>query len=676
MRKLTFRPHLEQIESRLVPSVVQVHAGDNLQAAINHAQPGDQLVLDAGATFAGPITLPAKTGEQWITIQSSALDHLPAPGQRVAPADASFMPKITSPGLGYPALATAAGAHHFRFVGVEFLPATKDAFVYDLIDLGDGSSAQNSLSKVPHDLSLDQCYVHTWLDQSLKRGIALNSASTTIVNSYIAGFKVNGQDSQAISGWNGPGPFKIANNYLEAAGENVLFGGAGTSIVGLIPSDIEIRNNLVSKPLAWNQNDTSTYAGQHWTVKNLLELKNAQRVTIDGNRFEHNWADAQVGFAIVFTPRGGQSGGSWVTVSNVAFTNNVVTGTAQGINILGSDDASASQAVQNILIQSNSFDDLGTKRWGDLNSSPRLFQFLTGLNGGSKGVTIDHNTAASVGTIIMAEGVHTGLVFTNNTTPHGRYGVFASGKGEGTAALRAAFPSCTFQGNLILGADVKAYPIGNFYGATPNEHVVMRMYVDLLQRSVDATGMATWTAALAQGSSPVQVAQAIAASAEFRDVEVRNLYGTVLHRSADPSGLSAYTSFLARGGTVEQVAEILIGSQEYYLTQGSGSDASFLDSLYRDALGREVDASGRATFDMALAGQATRVEIATAVFTSVEFQQALVGTFYQRFLHRDPDSGGLGAFIGFMRHGTRDEEVIAAIVGSVEYGKRVASGEW
>src|SRR5207245_4351996 len=95
-RKQSLRLQMEQMESRLVPSVVQVHAGDNLQAAINHAQPGDQLVLDAGATFTGPIILPNKTGDQWITIQSSALDHLPPPGQRVGPEDSTFMPKITS----------------------------------------------------------------------------------------------------------------------------------------------------------------------------------------------------------------------------------------------------------------------------------------------------------------------------------------------------------------------------------------------------------------------------------------------------------------------------------------------------------------------------------------------------------------------------------------------------
>src|SRR5262249_43623015 len=146
---------------------------------------------------------------------------------------------------------------------------------------------------------------------------------------------------------------------------------------------------------------------------NLLELKNAQRVTINGNRFEHNWADAQVGFAIVFTPRGDQSGGPWATVSNVSFTNNVVAGTAQGFNILGSDSYSTSQVAQNITIQNNLITDLGSSRWGQ-GAGGRAFQFTTGLAGGSKNVVIDHNTVTSDYTIVGADGTHSGFVFTNN----------------------------------------------------------------------------------------------------------------------------------------------------------------------------------------------------------------------------------------------------------------------
>ena len=239
-------------------------------------------------------------------------------------------------------LQTDAGAHNFRFVGIEFLPATAATPGYDLIDLGDGSGSQTELSQVPHDLTLDQCYIHTWLDQSFKRGIGLNSANTTISDSYIAGFKVVGQDSQAIAGWNGPGPFTITNNYLEAAGENIIFGGAYATIPNLIPSNITIENNTVTKDLSWDPNSPE-YAGTHWSVKNLLELKNAQNVTVEGNDFTNDWVDAQTGYAIVMTPRGDQSGGPWVTVSNITFANNIVQGSTQGVDILGSDDSSPSQ---------------------------------------------------------------------------------------------------------------------------------------------------------------------------------------------------------------------------------------------------------------------------------------------------------------------------------------------
>src|SRR5262245_46396234 len=92
---------------------INVAAGGDLQAAINQAQFGDVVVLQAGATFTGNFTLPNKTGTGWITIRSSTTDaNLPL-GTRVTPAASSLMPKIVSPNSD-PALQTAVGAHHFR----------------------------------------------------------------------------------------------------------------------------------------------------------------------------------------------------------------------------------------------------------------------------------------------------------------------------------------------------------------------------------------------------------------------------------------------------------------------------------------------------------------------------------------------------------------------------------
>jgi hypothetical protein len=106
-------------------------------------------------------------------------------------------------------------------------------------------------------LILDRLWIHGFETQDLQRGISLNSAETSIINSYISDIHGVATDTQAICGWNGPGPYHIINNYVEAAAENIMFGGADPKIPNLVPSDIEIRGNHVFKPLSWKVGDPS-----------------------------------------------------------------------------------------------------------------------------------------------------------------------------------------------------------------------------------------------------------------------------------------------------------------------------------------------------------------------------------------------------------------------------------
>src|SRR5262249_7232653 len=99
---------------------INVAAGGNVQAAIDQAQPGDVVMLQAGATFTGNFRLPNKSGSGWIIIRSSASDaDLPPPGTRITPAMSALMPKLITPNFEG-AIDTDAGAHHYRFIGVEF----------------------------------------------------------------------------------------------------------------------------------------------------------------------------------------------------------------------------------------------------------------------------------------------------------------------------------------------------------------------------------------------------------------------------------------------------------------------------------------------------------------------------------------------------------------------------
>src|SRR5207237_4844196 len=101
------------------------------------------------------------------------------------------------------------------------------------------------------DLAIDRCYVHGDSVVGQKRGIALNSASTTITNSYISDIKAVAQDTQAIGGWNGPGPYTIENNYIEGAGENFILGGSDPPISGLVTEDVIFRHSHRAWPEAW-----------------------------------------------------------------------------------------------------------------------------------------------------------------------------------------------------------------------------------------------------------------------------------------------------------------------------------------------------------------------------------------------------------------------------------------
>ena len=348
-------------------------------------------------------------------------------------------------------MTAAPGAARYRFVGIEFGPEA-GRFINNLIDLGSGSK---TLEEVPSYIVFDRCLIRGDRKVGGRRGIAMNSAHTAVIHSHISDFKEVGADSQAIAGWNGPGPFKIVNNYLEGAGENVMFGGADPRIPGLVPSDIEIRGNHFSKPLSWRGRGNSR-SGAEWTVKNLFELKNARRVLIEGNLFENNWVHGQDGTAILFTVRNQDGNSPWSVVEDVQFVNNVVRRSGNGVTILGNDNNYKSKTTQRILISNNVFYDIGPD-WG-------RGVFLLLLDG-TIDVVVENNTIRQAHNIILSsdERPHRGFVFSRNIVEHNDYGIIASGKGFGIPTLEEYFPESVVGDNIIVGGSKRHYPKGNVF---------------------------------------------------------------------------------------------------------------------------------------------------------------------------------------------------------------------
>jgi hypothetical protein len=478
---------------------ITVASGGDFQKALTDAAPGDEIVLEAGATFEGNFKLPNKSGDKWIVIRSSALDKLPARA-RVTPSMAANMPKLVTK-AAIPVITTESGAHHYRFAGIEMKPAA-GVDVNDLVALGSGS--ETDASKLAHHIIIDRSFIHGDPAKGGKRGVQLNSAHTAVIDSWLSDWKRVGQDTQALLGWNGPGPFKIVNNYLEGAGENVMFGGADPKIVDLIPSDIEICRNHFFKPLSWKEGDPS-YAGTHWSVKNSFELKIARRVLVSGNVFDQCWADAQTGFAIVLKTANQDGSSPWAITEEVTFAYNHVRKANNGMAI-SPRDTDTSKKSRSFRVYGNLFTEIGDDLWG---GAGRLFQQL-----GVEGVSYEHNTGfARSHTMMFDGGTNAQFVFRDNVVTKGEYGIFGSGKGQGTAALEAFAAGYVFTGNVVVGATESGYPTGNFFpktvadvGFSSTTDYALKSDSPYVKKASDGTNPGADLAALTKATAGVIVA--------------------------------------------------------------------------------------------------------------------------------------------------------------------------
>jgi len=463
-------PMLPALPQKIVDTLMPVQTGREfpvstsgaLQSAIDTAHCGDTIVLQAGVTFSGRFVLPNKPCAGWVVLQSSRVSELPA-GKRVTPAQAPLMAKIESQWPGQPPIRARAGAHHYRLIGLEVttLSGTRQNSLLNFDAAGDGTSRQSSVEQQPHHIIVDRCYVHGDPVTTVRRAVSFQVAYGAVIESYISEIHEVGADSQAIVVWNGEGPFLYRNNYLSAAGENIMWGGADPAIPNLVPSDITVEGNHIAKDPAWR---TSAHK---WTVKNLVEFKNARRVLVTGNVIEFNWLHSQNGFAILLSPRNQSGHCPWCTVEDVTFTNNLLRHSGSGITIAPSDDLHPSLPAARILIRNNLLMDI-SRAWGGANG--RAFQVLSSASRPSgHDVTIDHNTVFQDGPFLTFgdHGMIAAFQFANNIVMRRSYGVVGSGKGEGLSAISAYAPGAIWEGVVVIGrSPVNRYPLGTTFVET------------------------------------------------------------------------------------------------------------------------------------------------------------------------------------------------------------------
>ena len=230
-------------------ATIVVPGGGDLQAAINASNCGDEIVLQAGATFSGNFILRYKgpctgTDADYITIRTSNLSGLTPAGTKITPAQAPGMPTVMA-NSSYPALEAEANAHHYKLIGINFVNVGGNIVTPEIITLGKRSSGGDiPFAQHPHHIVFDRDWIHEATNDTTTpdsaattsdRGMDINATDITLTDCRIAGFR-------AYLAANGPGsaeasnailfPYSalrvtVTNSYLEAWFAPVFFGGSG-----------------------------------------------------------------------------------------------------------------------------------------------------------------------------------------------------------------------------------------------------------------------------------------------------------------------------------------------------------------------------------------------------------------------------------------------------------------
>ena len=402
-----------QLSDALKPNVV-VKPGDDLQAVINAAIGGDVIEVATGAYTTGALYFPAKSSPVTLRGQGGGVGRVTA----MEP-----LPTISS---GSPeSVLNLQDSANWTFQNLAFGPRADG--------LGEIVTIENS-----DHITFNRVRMIGGANGQ-KRAIRANGRNITVTDSYIANIWRTGQDSQTICAWDGAGPYLIDNNFLEAAGENVMLGGSDGGTQASIPSDIRITNNLITKPIAW--------VGTGRSMKNLLELKVGKRVFIQGNTLDGNWSDAQAGWGIVIKVSNQDGANTWNETTDVTFENNILRNTDRGINIQGSAYEHPAGKVNGVYINNNTIE-----------TRSESFQI-----GGEAGfIQVTNNRVTNGWTFML---LYTGdawpntevarrpalyavnnLVIMGNTALSNGYGIKGSGYASGMPSLAALTVSHTWDG--------------------------------------------------------------------------------------------------------------------------------------------------------------------------------------------------------------------------------------
>ncbi|HEV3081146.1 MAG TPA: FG-GAP-like repeat-containing protein [Gemmataceae bacterium] len=208
------------------------------------------------------------------------------------------------------------------------------------------------------------------------------------------------------------------------------------------------------------------------------------------------------------------------------------------------------------------------------------------------------------------------------------------------------------------------------------------VYQDLLNRPADSAAVATFLPQLNSGASRAGIALQVLTSNEYRQDLITNYYTLYLSRVPSQGEINNFTGALQQGATDESIISTIIASGEYFqrhqgtATTQAGADVNWINSAFKDLLGRPASSADQSSFLQILA-QAERNAHAGVAQTFVgtdEYRINLIKQTFQSFLGRTAGPGDINIWLPLLRQGSAgpgtaspDEQFFAGITGSGEF---------
>lgn len=276
---------------------------------------------------------------------------------------------------------------------------------------------------------------------------------------------------------------------------------------------------------------------------------------------------------------------------------------------------------------------------------------------------------------------------------------------EGKYTIECISYYYTESGSEMINQSDIAYITIEDYHRVLDRQFVSRLYLKVLGREADATGLAQWSNDLYdQKRTGAQVVQNIFESQEFLGKETTDaeyielLYQAVFDRPSDPPGLASWLDVLDQGMSRTYVLWGFMESNEfanmcerYSIRKGNielkesrdqnPGITGFVSRLYNLALDRKPDVPGLNDWtNRLLTKKETPKQVARGFVFSKEMTERklsdaeFVTMLYLTMLNREPDNIGLQDWVGRLQDKTYTrEKIFDGFADSVEFDNIVRS---